>query len=151
MVRITIETEKIELALAKIKSAQICHPRAVLTLMLEAEETLEAALAKQEQGEPYGYLKLNTGRFVNEVEGLNPMTDKRYLPLYTTPQPCQTCEALARTVMLDQSSHDTTQQRKPLSSFVNDAGINAGDAPHVVVEKLQRSIDRANCFVGFTK
>jgi len=56
MVRITIETEKIELALAKIKSAQICHPRAVLTLMLEAEETLEAALAKQEQGEPYGYL-----------------------------------------------------------------------------------------------
>lgn len=31
-------------------------------------------------------------------------------------KPCQTCEALARTVMLDQSSHDTTpQQRKPLS------------------------------------
>jgi hypothetical protein len=37
-------------------------------------------------------------------------------------KPCQTCEALARTVMLDQSSHDTTpyvptgrQQRKPLT------------------------------------
>ena len=28
-------------------------------------------------------------------------------------QPCSTCEALARTVMLDQTSHDT--QRKPLS------------------------------------
>jgi len=27
-------------------------------------------------------------------------------------QPCPTCEALARTVMLDQTSHDT--QRKPL-------------------------------------
>jgi hypothetical protein len=26
-------------------------------------------------------------------------------------KPCQTCEALARTVMLDQSSHDTTPQR----------------------------------------
>jgi hypothetical protein len=45
-----------------------------------------AEAEKQEQGEPYGYLKLNTGRFVNEVEGLNPMKDKRYLPLYTTPQ-----------------------------------------------------------------
>lgn len=28
-------------------------------------------------------------------------------------QPCQTCEALARTVMLDQTSHDA--QRKPLT------------------------------------
>lgn len=32
--------------------------------------------------------------------------------LYTTPPPCPTCEALARTVMLDQTSHDA--QRKPL-------------------------------------
>ena len=46
----------------------------------------ECGATKQEQGEPYGYLKLNTGRFVNEVEGLNPMKDKSYLPLYTTPQ-----------------------------------------------------------------
>ena len=29
-------------------------------------------------------------------------------PLYITPPPCPTCEALARTVMLDQTSHDTT-------------------------------------------
>lgn len=34
-------------------------------------------------------------------------------PLYTAPQPCPTCEALARTVMLDQTSHDA--QRKPLT------------------------------------
>ena len=33
--------------------------------------------------------------------------------LYTSPQPCPTCEALARTVMLDQTSHDA--QRKPLT------------------------------------
>lgn len=33
--------------------------------------------------------------------------------LYTTPPPCPTCEALARTVMLDQTSHDT--HHKPLS------------------------------------
>lgn len=37
-------------------------------------------------------------------------------PLYTTPPPCPTCEALARTVMLDQTSHDVTPpQRKPLT------------------------------------
>jgi hypothetical protein len=47
---------------------------------------VEVGFREQEQGEPYGYLKLNTGKFVNEVEGLNPMKDKRYLPLYTTPQ-----------------------------------------------------------------
>ena len=34
-------------------------------------------------------------------------------PLYTTPpaaQPCPTCEALARTVMMDQTAHDTQRQ-----------------------------------------
>ena len=33
--------------------------------------------------------------------------------LYTAPQPCPTCEALARTVMMDQTAHDT--QRQPLT------------------------------------
>ena len=31
-------------------------------------------------------------------------------PLYTSPPHCQTCEALARTVMLDQTSHDAQRQ-----------------------------------------
>ena len=30
------------------------------------------------------------------------------VPVYAVPPPCPTCEALARTVMLDQTSHDTT-------------------------------------------
>ena len=38
----------------------------------------------------------------------------RWEALYKTPPPCQTCEALARTVMLDQTYHDA--QRKPLSN-----------------------------------
>lgn len=29
-----------------------------------------------------------------------------FIPLYKDPPPCQTCEALARTVMMDQTSHD---------------------------------------------
>ena len=32
----------------------------------------------------------------------------RWTALYKDPKPCPTCEALARTVMLDQTSHDTT-------------------------------------------
>ncbi len=36
----------------------------------------------------------------------------KYIPLYTDPTPCQTCEALARTVMMDQASHDTRLQRE---------------------------------------
>jgi hypothetical protein len=37
-------------------------------------------------------------------------------PLYTSPPPCPTCVALARTVMLDQTSHDA--QRKPTDEMV---------------------------------
>jgi hypothetical protein len=32
----------------------------------------------------------------------------RWMPLYKDPTPCQTCQALARTVMMDQTAHDTT-------------------------------------------
>ncbi len=40
----------------------------------------------------------------------------RWTPLYKGPSPCPTCEALARTVMLDQTSHDN--QRKPTDEMV---------------------------------
>ena len=35
----------------------------------------------------------------------------RWTALYKDPKPCPTCEALCRTVMLDQTSHDTPPQR----------------------------------------
>lgn len=38
---------------------------------------------------------------------------ERLIEAVKAEQPCPTCEALARTVMLDQTSHDT--QRKPLT------------------------------------
>jgi hypothetical protein len=46
----------------------------------------------------------------------------RWTALYKEPKPCPTCEALARTVMLDQTSHDTTppqrtEQEPPKYSF----------------------------------
>lgn len=34
----------------------------------------------------------------------------RWTALYKDPTPCQTCEALARTVMMDQTSHDTKKE-----------------------------------------
>ena len=34
----------------------------------------------------------------------------RWTALYENQTPCQTCEALARTVMLDQTSHDTKKE-----------------------------------------
>jgi len=49
-------------------------------------------------------------------------------PLYTAPPPCPTCEALARTVMLDQTSHD---------NFKPD-----WDAMAVMVEEQQRMAKR---------
>ena len=35
---------------------------------------------------------------------------ERWTALYPAPSPCPTCEALARTVMLDQTSHDTKRE-----------------------------------------
>ena len=36
----------------------------------------------------------------------------RWAALYKDPTPCPTCEALARTVMMDQTSHDTEPPKK---------------------------------------
>ena len=36
----------------------------------------------------------------------------RWMPVYKDPKPCQTCQALARTVMMEQTSHDTPPQRE---------------------------------------
>jgi hypothetical protein len=36
----------------------------------------------------------------------------RWTALYKEPKPCPTCEALARTVMLDQTSHDTAPPQR---------------------------------------
>lgn len=38
----------------------------------------------------------------------------------------------------------TSGHRIDLTLFVNDASIGAGDVPHIVVEKLQAALDRAN-------
>lgn len=82
----------------------------------DRDNALRKALAEQPaQQEPvaWGIIASNTGRIcqveldADEIEGHNP---KYIVPLYTSPPPCPTCEALARTVMLDQTSHDAQRQ-----------------------------------------
>lgn len=69
------------------------------------QEIPESDIYKQE---PMAWISENAGLYHGKPdESLNP------LPLYLAPPPCPTCEALARTVMLDQTSHDA--QRKPLT------------------------------------
>jgi hypothetical protein len=63
----------------------------------------------------------------------------KYIPLYADPTPCQTCEALARTVMMDQTSHDTPPQRK----FIGLTDEEIEDACWTEVDQRMRSFARA--------
>jgi len=66
------------------------------------QEIPESDIYKQE---PVAWISENAGLYhFKPDKSLNP------LPLYLAPPPCPTCEALARTVMLDQTSHDTKRQ-----------------------------------------
>ena len=93
---------------------------------------LRAALAEPEQ-EPvaWGYELATTvgehgyegwSRRVTHAKPNVPKGSIRNLtPLYTSPAP-----------------------RKPLTDYINAAGINGADSPHMVVEKLQSAIERAH-------
>ena len=62
-----------------------------------AESRREVAALKAVQ-EPVAWISHNAGLYHGKPdESLNPW------PLYRAPPPCQTCEALARTVMMDQA------------------------------------------------
>ena len=65
----------------------------------------------------YDYRTYDTNEdYADEWEKRNPNHKGWVEPLYKDPKPCPTCEALARTVMLDQTSHDTTppQRTEPI-------------------------------------
>ena len=84
-------------------------------LVEQAITAIKEALAQPEQ-EPVAWLH----RFIEGgiSIGLKPADLKRHPerwePLYPEPKPCLTCESLARTVMLDQTSHDTTPLQRGL-------------------------------------
>jgi hypothetical protein len=55
----------------------------------------------------------------------------RWTALYKDPKPCPTCEALARTVMLDQTSHDTTPPQRTEQNFCSRCGKRTKDLTHI--------------------
>ncbi len=61
-------------------------------------------------------------------------------PLYKDPTPCQTCESLARTVMMDQTSHDTAP---PQRKFIGLTDEEIEDACWTEVDQRMRSFARA--------
>ena len=74
----------------------------------KAITALREALAQPQQ-EPVTYMSHNKKNFVSADDVGNSVpnwTDYYPTPLYTTPSTCPTCEALARTVMMDQAGRD---------------------------------------------
>jgi hypothetical protein len=79
----------------------------------------------------------------------------RWEALYKTPPSCPTCKALSRTVMLDQTSHDTTPlQRKPLtdeeiwnSDSIMEANSGYG-ASFETLREIVRAIEAAHGITG---
>lgn len=114
---------------------------------IAAEKSLQKALAEQpaqqepvawrtfdgEGGYEYRSYDMNE-KYAQEWEQRNPKHKGWVEPLYTPPAPCPTCEALARTVMMDQTSHDTSPQpaqQEPAAKYYVDGG-------YVVYPKAQR-------------
>ncbi len=58
--------ETLKQALAKLRSAQECHPRAVLALTMEAEELIEKAISEAENQEPVAKMTAHRAAFFME-------------------------------------------------------------------------------------
>jgi hypothetical protein len=118
-----------------IEAQQVVSPLAAMKQVLEAWQTsvygsdkhhkamllamtkMNQAIANLESQEPVAWMydwTTSEGEFLqnwttSEAETLRdtePTIITNVRPLYATPQPCPTCEALARTVMMDQTGRD---------------------------------------------
>ena len=86
-----------------------CECCGYMTYHREHLGCIRAAKLKEPEQEPVAYGMWDTmigygGRMM--MVRLDKGQDGCTVPLYTTPPPCPTCEALARTVMLDQTGRD---------------------------------------------
>ena len=66
----------------------------------KAITAVKEALAQPEQ-EPLAWISTGPATMIHWTSD-KPAYGDDWVPLYTTPPPCPTCEALARTVMMDQ-------------------------------------------------
>ena len=89
------------------------------------------ALAEQpaQQQEPVAWLhtKIEGVAVPHRPADLDKHPD-RWTALYPEPKPCPTCEALARTVMMDQTAHD--KQRKPWAGLTDEEYSQLHDGFH---------------------
>ena len=86
-----------------------------MAVMVEEQQRMAKRIAELEaQQEPVAWLhtKIEGVAVPHRPADLDKHPD-RWEALYKTPPPCPTCEALARTVMLDQTYHDA--HRNPLT------------------------------------
>ena len=96
----------------------------------QAIETLRTRLAQPEP-EPVAWVENLTDAQPHAVTDLKYCSvaqhergeHLKYIPLYKDPTPCQTCEALARTVMMDQTYHDNVTSQREITDdeFVAEA------------------------------
>ena len=70
----------------------------------EARAAIKKVLAQPEQ-EPLAWISTGPASMIHWTAD-KPAYGDDWVPLYTTPPPCPTCEALARTVMMDQTGRD---------------------------------------------
>jgi hypothetical protein len=104
-----------ELMQQALDALKVMRPACFAETTLKAADTaitaLRDKLAQPEQ-EPVAWMVYTQdGQSVYVTDNpIDIQEGQRDLPIYSTPPPCPTCEALARTVMLDQTSHDTQRQ-----------------------------------------
>ena len=119
-------------------------------------EKCDEALAQKEQ-EPVAWIHnfIDGGISIGKRPAdLNRHPD-RWTALYKEPKPCPTCEALARTVMLDQTSHDTTPpqrtwvgltyediERIKLLTFEKEINTNGEEQEAVNLDQLIRAAEQ---------
>ena len=109
--------EALKLALEALEMCEVPWTGTLDHNLTEAITAIKEALAQPEQepvawrtvdgegGYEYRSYDMNE-QYAQEWEQRNPKHKWWVEPLYTFPQPCPTCEALARTVMMDQTGRD---------------------------------------------
>jgi hypothetical protein len=114
--------------------------------MVFARETITAlrqAIEQAEQAQPVAWMhtKLEGVVVPHRPADLNRHPD-RWEGLHKTPPPCPTCEALARTVMMDQTAHDTPP-RQPLTDEEIET-LWQNTAPYYDHQDFARAIEAAH-------
>ena len=107
----------------------------------------QEALAQRTEQEPVAWIHnfIEGGFSIGKRPADLKRHPDRWTALYKDPKPCPTCEALARTVMLDQTSHDTTPPQRTWVGLTNNELQPIADEYRILfggwVEDFARTIE----------